>query len=95
MIFPDGVAFAEIFVVFPTFTVAEVFVSFRDGFLTVILQVTLYSPQDAVITAVPFALAVTTPLLFTAATFVLLDFHVILSVRFVVTLRVVFVLPFV
>ena len=55
----------------------------------------MYSPQDAVITAVPFALAVTTPLLFTAATFVLLDFHVILSVRFVVTLRVVFVLPFV
>mgnify|MGYP006985694889 CR=1 FL=1 len=53
----------------------------------------MYSPQDAVITAVPFALAVTTPLLFTAATFVLLDFHVILSVRFVVTLRVVFVLP--
>ena len=45
------------FVVFPTFTVAEDLVSFRDGFLTVILQVTLYSPQDAVITAVPFALA--------------------------------------
>ena len=83
------------FVVFPTFTVAEDLVSFRDGFLTVILQVTWYSPQDAVITAVPFALAVTTPLLFTEATFVLLDFHVILSVRFVVTLRVVFVLPFV
>ena len=55
----------------------------------------MYSPQDAVITAVPFALAVTTPLLFTVATFVLLDSHVILSVRFVVTLRVVFVLPFV
>ena len=73
----------------------KILLSFRDGFLTVILQVTLYSPQDAVITAVPFALAVTTPLLFTVATFVLLDFHVILSVRFVVTLRVVFVLPFV
>ena len=56
-----------ILVVFPTFTFAEVLVSLRDGFLTVTLHVALYSPHVAVITAVPFAFAVITPLLFTVA----------------------------
>lgn len=41
------------------------------------------------IVALPAVLAVTTPLLFTVATLVLLDFHVTVPVRFVVTLRVV------
>ena len=84
-----------ILVVFPTFTLAEVLVSLRDGFLTVTLHVALYSPHVAVITAVPFAFAVTTPLLFTVATFLLLDVHVTLSVRVVVSFREAVVCPFV
>ena len=43
--------------------------------------------------AVPAALAVTTPLESTVATFVLLDFHVTVPARLVVTLRVVDVYP--
>lgn len=45
------------FCCFSNFTVAEDLLSFRDGFLTVILQVTWYSPQDAVITACSFCLS--------------------------------------
>ena len=67
---PVGVAVALIVVFFPTLMLAEVFASFNVGVFTVTVQV-------AVITAVPLALAVTTPLLFTVATFLLLELHVI------------------
>ena len=65
--FPDGAAFAVILVVLPTFTDADVLFSVRVGFLTVTLQVTFTSPHLAVMTALPFAFAVTLPVvLFTA-----------------------------
>ena len=77
VIFPDGVAFAAILVVFPTFTDADVFASFRVGFLTVTVQVAFTFPHLAVITAFPAAFAVTLPVvLFTVATFVLLEVNV-------------------
>ena len=75
--FPDGAAFAVILVVLPTFTDADVLFSVRVGFLTVTLQVTFTSPHLAVMTALPFAFAVTLPVvLFTAATFGLLEVNV-------------------
>lgn len=74
---PVGVAVALIVVFFPTLMLAEVLASFNVGVFTVTVQVALYSPHVAVITAVPLALAVTTPLLFTVATFLLLELHVI------------------
>ena len=75
--FPDGAAFAVILVVLPTFTDADVLFSVRVGFLTVTLQVTFTSPHLAVMTAVPFAFAVTLPVvLFTAATFGVLEVNV-------------------
>ena len=61
----------------PTFTDTDVLLSVRVGFLTVTLQVTFTSPHLAVMTAVPFAFAVTLPVvLFTAATFGLLEVNV-------------------
>lgn len=75
--FPDGAAFAVILVVLPTFTDTDVLLSVRVGFLTVTLQVTFTSPHLAVMTALPFAFAVTLPVvLFTAATFGLLEVNV-------------------
>jgi hypothetical protein len=63
------------------------------AFFTVTLYVAVFPPRVAVMLAVPAALAVTTPLESTVATFVLLDFHVTVPSRFVVALRVVDVLP--
>ena len=84
--FPDGAAFAVILVVLPTFTDTDVLLSVRVGFLTVILQVTFTSPHLAVITAVPFAFAVTLPVvLFTAATFGLLEVNVTFAAAVPVT----------
>ena len=66
-----------ILVVLPTFTDADVLFSVRVGFLTVTLQVTFTSPHLTVMTALPFAFAVTLPVvLFTTATFGLLEVNV-------------------
>mgnify|MGYP007008369741 CR=1 FL=1 len=86
VIFPDGAAFAVILVVLPTFTDTDVLLSVRVGFLTVTLQVTFTSPHLAVMTAVPFAFAVTLPVvLFTAATFGLLEVNVTFAAAVPVT----------
>ena len=59
-------------VVLPFLMVAAAFASFRDAFLTLSVTAFLYFPTCTVILTVPAFFAVTTPLEFTVATFLLL-----------------------
>ena len=82
----DGETVALIVVVEPTSTLVEVgltVIAVTTGFVTVTLQVADLPSQEAVITAVPAALAVTTPVLLTVATDVFELFQ--LTVGFVVS----------
>ena len=56
-------------VVLPFLMVAAAFASFRDAFLTLSVTAFLYFPTCTVILTVPAFFAVTTPLEFTVATF--------------------------
>ena len=78
--FPAGVALDLIVVVLPFLIVAEDFVRLNVGFLTVSLYVAFSFPLVAVIVTVPAFTPFTAPvLLFTVATFVLLDVYLIVA----------------
>ena len=70
-----GATVTPSFIFFPFLIVMEVFFTFSVGFFTLMVQTALYFPMAAFITAMPAFLAVTTPLLETAATDGLEELH--------------------